>query len=455
MGFRRIPILMEDVKVMEQCFNLKLDCYSVFMRRQRREADRSFHADVNECEDPSNPCAKQNQGCFNLKGSFRCNRYKSSNFFSSQNSRNVILLGVMVGFSLLFPLFGVWWLCKALKRRKKKRLKEKFFKRNGGLLLQEQLSTGDGNVQKVKLFTSKELDKASNNYNASRLLGQGAQGTVYKGMLDDGRIVAVKKSMVLGGGKLKQFINEVVILSQINHRHVVALLGCCLETEVPLLVYEFVPNGTLHQFLHNQSEELVLTWDVRLRIATEVSGALSYLHSAASMPIYHRDVKSKNILLDAKYRAKVADFGTSRSIKIDATHLTTRVEGTFGYMDPEYYQSNQYTEKSDVYSFGVVLFELLTRKKPVSSNDSSEEVMSHIASFILSSKEEARWFEMIDPQVLKEARKVDVLTLANLTKKCVSLTRASRPTMKEVTMVLEGIPRESLGSCINVEYDNN
>ncbi|CAL1390746.1 unnamed protein product [Linum trigynum] len=286
------------------------------------------------------------------------------------------------------------------------------------------------------------LDKATNNYNASRLLGQGAQGTVYKGMLDDGRIVAVKKSMILGGGKLKQFINEVVILSQINHRHVVKLLGCCLETEVPLLVYEFVPNGTLHQFLHNQTEELVLTWDVRLRIATEVSGALSYLHSAASMPIYHRDVKSKNILLDAKYRAKVADFGTSRSIKIDATHLTTRVEGTFGYMDPEYYQSNQYTEKSDVYNFGVVLFELLTRKKPVSSNDSSEEVMSHITSFILSSTDESKWFEMIDPRVLKESGKVDVLTLANLTRKCVSLTRTSRPTMKEVTMV-NGIGRDS------------
>ncbi|CAL1390748.1 unnamed protein product [Linum trigynum] len=413
--------------------------------------------DIDECEDSHNPCAQQNKVCINLKGSYRCSSYKFPKFLGKQDSRNVILLGVTLGFSLLLPLFGLWWLYKALKRRKKKKLKQKFFKRNGGLLLQKQLSSSgeSGVVQKLRLFTSKELEKATNNYNVSRLLGQGAQGTVYKGMLDDGIIVAVKKSMILDGGKLKQFINEVVILSQINHRNVVKLLGCCLETEVPLLVYEFIPNGTLHQFLHSQTEEeLVLTWEKRLRIAAEVSGALSYLHSAACMPIYHRDVKSTNILLDAKYRAKVADFGTSRSINIDQTHLTTRVEGTFGYMDPEYYQSSHYTEKSDVYSFGVVLFEMLTRKKPVCSNDSGE-VMSHITSFILTPKEDDELLGMIDPQVMKEAKKDDIMVIAKLTKKCLSLTGKDRPTMKEVTMILEGIPKESLGNDIGVEYDKN
>ncbi|KAK3012107.1 hypothetical protein RJ639_010580 [Escallonia herrerae] len=150
---------------------------------------------------------------------------------------------------------------------KKRKLREKFFKRNGGLLLKQRLSSGEeGIVEKTKVFTSKELEKATDHYHESRILGQGGQGTVYKGMLTDGRIVAVKKSKISTAedeGKLQQFINEVVILSQINHRNVVKLYGCCLETEVPLLVYEFIPNGTLYRYLHHPNEEFPLSWDMQ------------------------------------------------------------------------------------------------------------------------------------------------------------------------------------------------
>ncbi|KAG2711382.1 hypothetical protein I3760_04G073400 [Carya illinoinensis] len=213
--------------------------------------------------------------------------------------------------------------------------KEKFFKRNGGLLLQQQLFTNMNkvNVQNTKLFNSKKLERASNRFSADRIIGHGGQGTVYKGMLADGRIVAIKKSNVIDEEKLQEFVNEVVILSQINHENVVNLLGYCLETEVPLLVYEFIPNGTFAQYLNGQNEEFPPTWDMHLQIAIKVAGAVFYMHSAASSPIYHRDIKSTNILLDEKYRAKVVDFGISKSIAINQTHLSTLVHGTFGYVD--------------------------------------------------------------------------------------------------------------------------
>ena len=195
----------------------------------------------------------------------------SNNFFFLL--RAMAVLGAATG--LLLLLVGIWQLYKLVKKKKNIELKKKFFKRNGGLLLQQQLSSSDGSIQKTKIFTSKELEKATDRFNDNRILGQGGQGTVYKGMLADGMIVAVKKSKMVDEEKLEEFINEVVILSQVNHRNVVKLLGCCLETEVPLLVYEFIPNGNLFDYIHDQKEEFEFSWEMRLRIATEVARALS------------------------------------------------------------------------------------------------------------------------------------------------------------------------------------
>ena len=324
-------------------------------------------------------------------------------------------------------------------------------KKNGGLLLQQRLSSSEANVDKVVIFSLKELEKATDNFNMNRVLGKGGQGTVYKGMLVDGKIVAVKKFKVQG--KIEEFINEFVILSQINHRNVVKLLGCCLETEIPLLVYEFIPNGNLFEYLHNQNEDLLMTWDMRLRIATEIAGALFYLHSAASQPIYHRDIKSTNILLDEKYRAKVADFGTSRIVSAEATHLTTVVQGTFGYLDPEYFYTSQFTEKSDVYSFGVVLVELLAGQKPISSVG-SEEAKS-LASHFVVSMEENCLFDIIDKRVIKEGAKECITAVANLADRCLELNGRKRPTMKEVTLELEGILRLDKKSDVQQNHEEN
>ncbi|KAF5467860.1 hypothetical protein F2P56_012072 [Juglans regia] len=404
--------------------------------------------DIDECNSLEKPCAG-NATCNNTDGNYTCtcrHGYEGDGRMppgigcrprESQSRIIAIVLGASAGLGMLFLLIGGWVSYKVVKKRKSIERRQEFFKRNGGLLLQQQISQSDMNVENTKLFNSKDLEKATDHFNVNRILGQGGQGTVYKGMLDDGRIVAVKKSKITDEGKLQEFINEVVVLSRINHRNIVKLLGCCLETEVPLLVYEFVPNGTLSKYLSDQNEEFPPTWDMRLRIAIEIAGALYYLHSAASLPIYHRDIKSTNILLDDKYRAKVADFGTSRSVAIDQTHLTTVVHGTFGYLDPEYFQSSQFTEKSDVYSFGVVLVELLTGEKAISLTRAPEA--KSLATHFIYSMEENNLFDILDKRFLKEAVKEELITVANLAKRCLNLDGKKRPTMKEVTMELEAV----------------
>ncbi|XP_061965623.1 wall-associated receptor kinase-like 8 [Populus nigra] len=382
--------------------------------------------DIDQCKIPGvNWCSGMTK-CVNVPGWYKCELDKAKITF--------LILGTATGSLLL--LVGIWRLYELVKNRKNIELK-KNFKRNGGLLLQQQLSSSDGSIQKTKMFTSKELEKATDRFNDNRILGQGGQGTVYKGMLADGMIVAVKKSKMMDEEKLEEFINEVVILSQLNHRNVVKLLGCCLETEVPLLVYEFIPNGNLFEYIHNQKEEFQFSWEMRLRISTEVARALSYLHSAVSIMIYHRDIKSTNILLDEKFTAKVSDFGTSRSIAIDQTHLTTHVQGTFGYLDPEYFQSSQFTEKSDVYSFGVVLAELLSGQKPI-SYERSEERRSLATHFILL-MEENKMFDILDERLMEQDREEEVIAVANLARRCLNLNGRKRPTMREVAIELEQI----------------
>ncbi|KAK8626181.1 hypothetical protein V6N13_133833 [Hibiscus sabdariffa] len=323
-----------------------------------------------------------------------------------------IIIGCSTSLGTLLALIGTWHLLKVWERRKGIKLKQKYFKRNGGLLLQQQLSGNEGNVVRVRLFTSKELEKATDYFNENRILGHGGQGTVYKGILTDGSIVAIKKSNVMDKKKydetkLKQFINEVMLLSQINHRNVVKLLGCCLETKVPLLVYEFIPNGTLSHLIHAPpNEEFQFTWEMRLRIAIKISNALSYLHSSASVPTYHLDIKSSNILLDDKYRAKVSDFGTS--------------------------------------SFGVVLAEIITGQKPISLGQSEEEVRSLVNIFLLSMKDHSL-LDIVDPMVMNGGPEAEIVAVAKLAKRYLNLNGKKRPTMREVALELEQI-RSSEGA---------
>ncbi|KAF8692750.1 hypothetical protein HU200_039415 [Digitaria exilis] len=219
-----------------------------------------------------------------------------------------------------------------------------------------------------------------------------------------------------------------------NHKNIVKLIGCCLETEVPLLVFEFISNGTLYNHLHIEAP-ISIFWKERLRIAVETARALAYLHSFVSMPVIHRDIKSPNILLDENLTVKLSDFGASRYVPIDQSGVDTAVQGTFGYIDPMYYNTGRLTEKSDVYSFGVILIELLTRKKPVSyRSPEGFGLVNHFGNLL----SEGNLALIIDPQVSREGGG-EVIDIALLAAICVKFVSAERPTMRQVDMTLEAI----------------
>jgi serine/threonine protein kinase len=344
-----------------------------------------------------------------------------------------IAIGVAIGAGLILSALSVVFISNKLKHKRAKMLKWKFFEQNRGRLLQ-QLVSQRADIAERMIIPLEELEKATNNFDKSRELGGGGHGTVYKGILSDKHVVAIKKPKKVIQKEIDEFINEVAILSQINHRNVVKLYGCCLETEVPMLVYEFISNGTLYDHLHAQGPSS-LSWDNRLRIATETAGSLSYLHSTASVPIIHRDIKSGNILLDDSLTSKIADFGASRYVPIDRSGVTTMVQGTRGYLDPMYFYTGRLTEKSDVYSFGVMLVELLTRKKPFSYLSSEGEGLVVDFATLYA---EGNLSQILDPQVMEEEDQ-NVQKVAALAVECIKLRREDRPTMKQVESILGSI----------------
>ncbi|GAB2235371.1 hypothetical protein Droror1_Dr00025795 [Drosera rotundifolia] len=400
--------------------------------------------DINECADPnSNSCSNI---CTNTEGSYKCSCPPGYTGDAKKNGSGCVriqtitpfpMVRLVLGLSsgLLFLILGGIWIFFAQKKRKHMKVKEKYFEQNGGLFLKQILSSSDSSsLDTTKIFSIEELKTATSNFSEDNIIGRGGQGIVYKGILPNNQVSAIKKARVPDEDQVQEFTNEVILLTRINHRNVVKLLGCCLETKFPMLVYEFISNGTLYDHIHAAGGGAYwLCWPNVLRIGIEVANALAYLHSAASVPIIHRDIKSKNILLDESHTAKVSDFGASRLIPLNQTQLSTKVQGTRGYLDPEYRFSGQLTEKSDVYSFGVVLAELLTRQEPFDRTRPHE----NLGDMFIISMAEGHVFDILDAQLAKDAPREPLMAIAEVVVKCISTRREDRPTMKEVATELE------------------
>jgi interleukin-1 receptor-associated kinase 1 len=327
-------------------------------------------------------------------------------------------------------------------------IKSRHFRQHGGQLLFEEMKKSISKQGiSFTLFTRQELQEATGDFDERHVLGKGGNGTVYRGTLRDGTAVAIKRCRVAGEDERQQreFGRETLILSQINHKNIVKLYGCCLEVEVPMLVYQFIPNGTLYQLIHGGSGAVV-PFAARMRIAHETAEALAYLHSMASPPIIHGDVKSPNILLDECYGAKVSDFGASSlaPAPADEAHLVTFVQGTCGYLDPEYMQTCRLTEKSDVYSFGVVLLELLTSRKALNLAAPDDE--KSLAASFLSAARESRLDGLLDERIKSEVGAEALVRVAKLAKMCLEMSGERRPSMREVAEELGRIRKMSASS---------
>ncbi|KAI9099135.1 hypothetical protein K1719_024902 [Acacia pycnantha] len=296
----------------------------------------------------------------------------------------------------------------------------------------------------TRFIAYEELKEATNNFEATSLLGEGGFGRVFKGVLNDGTAVAIKRLTNGGQQGDKEFLVEVEMLSRLHHRNLVKLVGYYSnrDSSQNLLCYELVPNGSLEAWLHGPlGINCPLDWDTRMKIALDAARGLAYLHEDSQPCVIHRDFKASNILLENNFHAKVADFGLAKQAPEGrANYLSTRVMGTFGYVAPEYAMTGHLLVKSDVYSYGVVLLELLTGRKPVDmSQPAGQENLVTWARPILRDKD--RLEELADPRLGGKYPKEDFVRVCTIAAACVAPEASQRPTMGEVVQSLKMVQR--------------
>ncbi|GJP49364.1 hypothetical protein CLOM_g8585 [Closterium sp. NIES-68] len=297
-------------------------------------------------------------------------------------------------------------------------------------------------------FSLRDIRLATNNFNRANLIGQGAFGVVYCAQGPGDQLWAIKRSRMIAkdASESTEFESEVRTVSRLSHRNLVRLLGYCSERGEQILVYEFVPNGPLSNYLYATHQGACLDFQQRLEVAIGVAEGLAYLHSSTQPAMVHRDIKPANILLDATWQAKIADFGLVKDLGDNGASVATRVVGTRGYLDPEYFSRDKVTTKADVYSFGVVLMELVTGR-PASSVDptSDNHATIHISSWTIPYIEDGDITPISDPRIFSPEISEHLMAICKIAKDCMQLPGKDRPEMVDVARMLRDVRRQAFG----------
>ncbi|XP_051182298.1 probable receptor-like serine/threonine-protein kinase At4g34500 [Lolium perenne] len=286
-------------------------------------------------------------------------------------------------------------------------------------------------------YELEELEAATGGFRQANVVGEGGYGTVYRGVLADGEVVAVKFLFDHKGQAEQEFKVEVEAIGRVRHKHLAGLIGYCAEGPKRMLVYEFVENGNLEQWLHGDVGPVSpLAWETRLNIAIGTAKGIAYLHEGLEPKVVHRDIKSSNILLDKKWNAKVSDFGMAKVLGPGSSYVTTRVMGTFGYVAPEYASTGMLNESSDVYSFGVLLMELVSGRSPVDYNRPPGEV--NLVEWFKGVVGSRRVEDLLDPRIqpAPPPRALNRVLLVCL--RCIDSDAHKRPKMGQIVHMLEG-----------------
>ncbi|CAM8963361.1 unnamed protein product [Rhodiola kirilowii] len=356
----------------------------------------------------------------------------------SKKTTLLVIVGSVVGGLVLIVILFLGFLI-VLRRRRVKKLVKRWPENDGsayiGLVEASENASTLPNFNLGLRIPISEIIRATNNFDVSLKIGEGGFGKVYRGALQDGTKVAVKRSEPGHGQGRPEFHQEIIILSKIRHVHLVSLIGYCDEMSEMILVYEFMEKGTLREHLYGDLENsrANLSWEKRLDICIGSARGLHYLHTGAVGRILHRDVKPTNILLDGNYVAKVADFGLSSVL--DQTHVSTGIKGSFGYMDPEYLRTYELTEKSDVYSFGVVLLEVACARQAINNSLPKEEM--NLAEWGMLWHVKGELQKIIDPFLVGKINPNSLRVFGETAAKCLRAAGEDRPTMGEVIWDLE------------------